>query len=552
MPQFNLPKKHVSTVQLWTSLLLIVLAFVFSMSPIITLDVFSNLEDDNMSEAFEELDLDELLAELDLDPDFFEDYEELEVSSPKLIHSIMLFVKLVRAAAADEDDREEMFEDFKDYLDSEEGEEAIATALGLGLAIMNTLDLDAIMGDGDDGEGSENEMDGIAAMVNMIFGTLISMIGLFAVIFMTLFLPIIFGIMALASLITALKNIKTPENAAPALASKLPGKIALPFTIMLFQCVVPGMTYASGVVSITVLVIIATVLNLAATRMRTYEAEDFKYLNIVQGCSLVGIIGFLIFFFNIIKTGVFKAFLNGEFFTCLIGALLAEELDYDAEMGFIVCGVLMLVYLVIVLNSRDYIVKSTRRLSCAVKRDRVGFKKIFTDNHIVRAIFTLAAFIIPTYILGKEYEFEDIFPDGADGLTTATEEFTFLDAMKSSGERALSTALIGIIIMIVAEVAVIVLKKIFCSHITADKAEEILIGAAPTVETSSFVYFAKKANKVEAEATETAEATDDEPIEFPDEAPAEEAAEEATEEVAEEATEEATVEASSSDDIVVG
>ena len=512
MPQFNLPKKHVSTVQLWASLLLIVLAFVFSLSPIITLDVFSSVEDSELAETFEDLDLDDLLAELDLDADFFEDYEELEISAPKLISSVMLFVKLVQAAA-DED-----FEDFEDYLDSEKGEEAIATALGLGLAIMNTLDLDAITGDGEDSESDG----GASAIISMIFGTMISMIGLFAVLGITIFLPFIFGFMALGSLIKALKNIKTPENAAPALASKLSGKIALPFTLMLFQCVVPGMTYGSGIAAIAVIVIIATVLNLAATRARTYEIEDFKYLNIVQGCSIVGIIGFLVFFFNIIKTGIFKAFISGDFFITLVGALLAEEFDYEAEMGFVVCGILMLVYLIIVLNAKDYIVKSTRRLSCAVKRDRVGFKKVFTDNHIVRAAFTLLAFIIPSYVLGQEYEVEDIFPDGISSeadIVFGSDELVFLD-ISSKGERALSAALVGIILMIVAEVAIFVLKKVFCSNIDADKAEEILIGQSPAIETDSLIYFARKANK--ADAVEVA----DEAVDA-----------EATEEVSEEAEE---------------
>jgi translation initiation factor 2B subunit (eIF-2B alpha/beta/delta family) len=55
MPQFNLPRKLVSTVQLWASLLLIILAFVFSMTPIITLKNIEN--EDKINEMIAELDL---------------------------------------------------------------------------------------------------------------------------------------------------------------------------------------------------------------------------------------------------------------------------------------------------------------------------------------------------------------------------------------------------------------------------------------------------------------------------------------------------------------
>ena len=272
MPQFNLPRKLVSTVQLWASLLLIILAFVFSMTPIITLKNIENADKIN-----------EMMTELDLGTDIPIE-EETEISSPKMISSISLIVKIVGAATAEGEDKAEKAEELEEFLKTDKGKEAVATAVCLAVAIVKTVDV----------ESSSN-------FFSFIFNIVISIVGLIAVLLITLALPFVFGIIALISLIKALKNIRTPENAAPALAKKLPGMISLPLILMLFQCVIPGMTYASGVVAICVLAVIATVLNFAASRAREYPNEQFKYLNIVQGCSVVGIVGFLVFFFNIIR-----------------------------------------------------------------------------------------------------------------------------------------------------------------------------------------------------------------------------------------------------------
>ena len=448
MPQFNLPKKIVSTVQLWASLLLIVLAFVFSMTPIITLN---NVE--NADEIFE------MMGELDLGDVGQYIEEETEVSSPKLISSISLLVKIVSAASDDEGQGEN---DLAEYLDTEEGKEAVATTLCLAASIVKTIDFE--------------DSDGIFSVV---FNVLVGIIGLFTVLLITLALPFVFGIIALISLIKALKNIKTPENAAPSLSRKLPGMISLPLILMLFQCVVPGMTYASGVVAICIISVVATVLNFVASRARMYQKDQFKYLNVVQGCSLVGIIGFLVFFFNIIRTGIFKAFISGGYAEYLTKALAAKDAGADVNGGYIVDGVLMIIYLVIMLSAVAYLEKAARRFSCSAKRERKrGLIGMFSsakikDNDIVAAILCLAAFIIPTYIAGAKHGYFN------PSSTESTGDFSFLNLAEAQ-EGYLNGALVGIIIMIVAEIAVIVLKKVFCADIKAEDTEAVLTGNAKT------------------------------------------------------------------------
>lgn len=450
MPQLNLPRRLVSTVQLWASLLLIVLAFVFSMTPIIT------FEFDGLDNFLEASGLEGEYPELD---EFFDDLEDLdgfEVSSPKIIGSISILAEFLTALIEEDEDA---FEDFLDHLDSEEGHEALATAFSFAIPIFNNIDG---MEDGD-----------TATIIN----TIITMFALIAVFFISLFFPVIFGFSALGAIIKSLKNIRTPEVGAPALAKKLPAKITLALLLMLLQCVVPGMSYASGLVAICVLSITSTVLNLLATRCREYPSEQFKYLNIVQGCAVINIVGFLLFFFNIINTGIFNSFM-GEFIPYFAEVLMLRD-PSDANMAFIIDGVLIIFYLSIVLGSRHHLRKSTARLTCSAKHERrKGFIGLFMpaklrDSDIVSSVLCLIAYIIPTYIMGVKHGYRDITSNKAEG------NFSFLDLNKD-GEAALSAALVGIILMIVADVAVIVLKKVFCSKLTKEDADAVLAGSAKT------------------------------------------------------------------------
>ena len=477
MPQFNLPRKLVSTVQLWASLLLIILAFVFSMTPIITLKNIENA--DKINEMISELDLG---VEIPIE-------EETKISSPKMISSISLIVKIVSAATAEGEEQTGKSNDLKEFLETEKGKEAVATAVCLAVAIVKTLDF----------ESSDN-------FLSFIFNILISIIGLLAVLLITLALPFVFGIIALISLVKALRNIKTPENAAPSLAKKLPGMISLPLILMLFQCVVPGMTYASGVVAICILAVIATVLNFAASRAREYPTEQFKYLNIVQGCSVVGIVGFLVFFFNIIRTGIFKAFVSGKYAAYLVSALAAKEKGVDVHGGYIIDGVLMIVYLVVMLSSVTYLEKTARRLSCAVKRERkkglIGalIPSKIKDNDVVTAILCLATFIVPTYIAGAKHGYLNV------ASTESTGDYSFL-VLSEDQQGFLDAALVGIIIMIVAEIAVIVLRKVLCSKMKIEDAEALIIGNA---KTSDEILAEAKQIVAEAEATVVATSTEPE------------------------------------------
>ena len=108
MFQLKAPRKIVSTVQLWVSVALIVLALVFSMMPIISFDLSmpeiglgeDGFEVDAGQADFRET-VEEMIAELIGRP--VEIPDQVNVSLPSLIGSVSLIFKVVGAAGDGED-----------------------------------------------------------------------------------------------------------------------------------------------------------------------------------------------------------------------------------------------------------------------------------------------------------------------------------------------------------------------------------------------------------------------------------------------------------------
>lgn len=482
MKQFNVPRKIVSTIQMWGSLLLILLALIFSFTSIITLKTFENASD-----------ISEMISEVVPGADL-EIPEEIEVSAPKLVGSISLIAKVVGVSIdaanppttpEEAEDQAKAREELDAYLESEEGKEDITTAIALAVTVMNTFDF----------EGN----DGILAMVLNVF---ISLVGFLGVLILVFVIPIMLIVKFIQALITCLKNMKTPENGSAAVGNKLSDMVSMPLVLMLFQCVVPGMSYASGIVTICILSIISVVLNFVVSRLREYPAKQFRYLNILQLPAFVGIIGFLVFFFNLINTGIFKSFTSGTFAAYMTSSLAIDAAGGTPNNSYIVDAILMLVYLVIVLSCTTYLDKATRRFSCTVKADKPnGLIGLFMkgkakDNGLVTAIISLAIFIIPTVVSGMKHYY-------LDPTSTADEGVASFLILTPDQESALTGALIGIIIMIIADISVLVLKKIFCKDLTEDEATELMMGKA---KTSAEKLAEAEAIVAEAEAAKAAEA----------------------------------------------
>ena len=468
MRQLNVPKKLTSTIQIWVSVLLLVIATSLSLTPIITLNTGDNIATIN-----------EMIADVAPDSDF-EIPEEVDVSAIKLVKSIGVMSKIMSAATkgVKENDVSNTGSEIAAILDTPEGQETIVIAISMVSTVASNFD--------------KNDT-GTSGVLASVLTILVSIIALLALLALTFIIPIMLAWATITALVSALTNLDTPEEVSTKIARKLPAFISMPFTLMLFQCVVPGMTYGSGIVGVCVAAILAAVLGLVISRLRSYDPAAFNYLNIVQGVSLVGVIGFVVFFFNLVKTNIFTTFLRGNFATYVTNVGIAMAVDKNAEVqqGYLVDLILILVYVVLALSSVSYLEKCAQRLACSKSANKKGaFPK---DTCIGRAIVMLAIYILPTVVMGRKSFFED-----PTDMAALQGEKSFLE-LSDVQAGALNKVLVGVIIILLAEIALIVLKAVFCKGMNTESMQALMSGA----ETAPVAEEATEA----AETVETVEAT---------------------------------------------
>ena len=488
MRQLNVPKKLTATVQIWVSVLLLVIATSLSLTPIITLNTGDNIDTIN-----------EMIDDIAADSDFVIP-ETVDVSAIKLVKSIGVMSKIMSATmkGVKDKDMSNTGSEVATILDTPEGQETIVIAISLVSTVASNYDKE------------DTDTSGVLASVLTI---LVSIVALLALLALTFIIPIMLAWATITALVSALVNLDDPEEVSTKIARKLPAFISMPFTLMLFQCVVPGMTYGSGIVGVCVASILSAVLGLVISRLRSYDDAAFRYLNIVQGVSLAGVIGFVIFFFNLVKTNIFTAFLRGNFaeYVAKVGLAMAKDKNASVRQDYLVDLLLILIYVVLALASVGYLEKCAQRLACSKSANKKGaFPK---DTCIGRAIVMLAVYILPTVVMGRMSYYDD-------PTSTAEGTASLLDVADINGS-ALNTMLVGAIIILLAEIALIVLKAVFCKGMNTESMQALMSGAdtAPAAEEAAEAVEATEAAETEATAEETAE----------------EAAPEATEETAEEA-----------------
>ncbi|MBE6602683.1 MAG: hypothetical protein E7637_09330 [Ruminococcaceae bacterium] len=483
-------KKTVTILRVWISVLLAILALVISVQPMITLQTVQN--EDKIDKLINELDLDVLDGE--------ELPDEVEIGVGTMISNVGLIADLVGAI------KDKNFDSLEESLSSEDAKDALISFVALASTVSGPML---------DGDGSSG---GTAVWVE----TIVVGLALLVLLFMIIFLPISMFIKAIGALVTGCSNIKTPEKAAGKLSRTLVKFLSFVFTLMVFQSLIPGMSYGSGVLPLLIIAIASVVMGVLASRLQRYTKNEFTYLNVAQGVSIVGIAGFCLFFFNMMKTGVFTSFLRSNFAVELVRAVNGK-----GEMSVLIDCALVIFLWALLLGSVKYLIKCVSRLSCSVKAG---------DVFPVRGIFLLIIAILPRY------------------LGSASREQVYV-AFTDEGVSALNLALVGAIIVVVAEFAMIILKGTLCKKLTEEERVAVITGTklaeatvevVPTVEEMMGGMHESEAPAAEATAPE-AEAATEEAVEeaAAEEAATEEAAEEAaTEEAAEEAaTEEAAEEA---------
>ena len=436
----NISKRKTATIQVWVSLTLILLALIMSFMPIIKVNT-ENLK--NTVEKFidnDNVDLD------DIDWDVLP--KEVEFTAPNLIQSSIFFADII-SFTSENHDADALAEYVKEKVEEETSKDALASAFAI-LSIFS--------------DSANPEMN-TSNPLPMIFSITVSFFAFLYIILTILIIPIILIINAIIALAYAIANTKSPEKATPKVSSRLTGLLSVLFMILLFQCALPQVSFAWGAILLLIITAVSIIMNSVAIRLPAYRKEDMMYANIVQGTSLIGILGFLIFFFSLIKTGILTSFINGPFFS-FVQEFDAIENLYASD--YLIDAILMLFYILFIFITIDYISKVTRRLSLSCKKE---------SRLIVLPILALPVFIIPTIIKTKQNL--NIVDNGEVLFETSSLYLT------DSGETALIFVLIGIIIMILAEIAYLVVPKILCKNMTSDEKLLVITGKMPEFDPST-------------------------------------------------------------------
>ena len=436
----NLPKKLVSSVHVLVAFVLIIVALIGSFMPIVTLKVDVNNETamEAITDVWNEISKDKLKKS-----DF---KEPVNISAPKLLSMAGIIVELVN----DPEDAADAVEDLD--------KETLLAALAFIGTFAAAVDVDAL-------EDADED-----SIITVIFTIVLTYVCLVYVLIATLIIPIIFLFMALFALMSVLRNAKDLSGAVNGVGKKLPGRMSIPLTIMLYQCVLPTMGIGAGTKLIFAMALAAVALNVLATRTHSYNSDEFKYLNVVQGASLLGIIGYVIFFFNIIDTNIISTFISGDWIVYVTRVAIDSAAGKSvSDYGFIVDGVMMLIYVSLVLGSVKYFNKCLRRISCTLcsaKREEDP-----KDCFIVKAVFMLFIYILPTIVAGHENGLSSVTKSIKNGGNKPS-----LDLGDAQG--ALTAAFVGLIIILVAEIGLAVLKKVFCEDVHTESKVAVMSGTA--------------------------------------------------------------------------
>ncbi len=222
------------------------------------------------------------------------------------------------------------------------------------------------------------------------------------------------------------------------------GAISLFPVLLLLMVLVPEVQFGWAIFTVLWLSVAALVLNLAASRLKYYEADDFKYLNILQIVSACSFVGFLMFFFGFAGSDVISALWSGvakleiESFTDILENILTTIL-----VSMIISGLMSIL---------KFMTNSVTRLCCMSKSK--------SATHIVSTSMGLVTILALVAL---------IFTDFALDLGDGTASFVI--------------AALGVVIMFASEIVLKVLPAALCPTVSGQRRKEIVTGAYTYEET---------------------------------------------------------------------
>lgn len=363
----------------------------------------------------------------------------------------------------------------------------------------NDIDPDKLQSDMDKFEDNANELSEslqsdefvgfvtlIVAVVSAFSESFLLGIVYLALIVMAIILPILATIRFLIALVSFIKHISAPEISFSTIVKGYGAVFSMFPLLWLMKIIAPAVEFSSGVTVMVALLIVGLALNLVASRLKAYTPSQFKYINLLQGMSAIGIVGYFIFMLNISGMDLF-----GHIWDALPAFVKSAEFS-EYALPYI----MIMIMVVLMISATSYVANIACRLACMVPAPKVvaGRPVQFAkDTYIASAAMSLGLIIAPIVLMVTKFSL-DLGDDMASFVIFS----------------------IGIIIMFVAEILMATLKKMLCSDTTAEDVHAVLTGCptgdvseAPAAQEAA----ATEATAQEAVAEETVEIVTDEAVE---------------------------------------
>ncbi len=258
-------------------------------------------------------------------------------------------------------------------------------------------------------------------------------------------LPLIVLFSAFFALLGFLFNLKNPGKASHKI-SKAFHRILNIFPLLLLILVfLPDVKFGGAVYGILALCLVGIGIGLLVSRIKPYDGDDFKYINLLQATSALSLVGYVLFFVNIVKSKLF----NSVF--AAVSGRAVTELASSVATGSGEVDTVPLVMAVVLVYAAYSVIKSMTRLVTRF----ACMSKSKSPTHVFKALLGLLVAVIPIVMMSGDIN------------------LTLTSAQKGN----FAAMIVGLVLMLAAEIALYVLPNKLCPNCTAERRREIVTGS---------------------------------------------------------------------------
>lgn len=261
---------------------------------------------------------------------------------------------------------------------------------------------------------------------------------------LTISLPITAVIATIRALIGVISNRSDVGKALHKISRAFYSVIAVFPMVLLVLVMVPDVRMGGAVYTIMGCCIACLVINFVGSRIKHYEGQDLRYINILQILCVVGLVGYVIFFFNFMQSGIINAAYST--FAKSVGTEIGEAIGGDKSVDYVPI-VLTILLLIAVLSALDNLTRIVTRFACMNK----GKSAV----SIGTAVISLLVIALPIVMKSMDIDFE----------------------IAEESMSAFTVTSVGVGIMAAAEILLAVLINKLCPAVSKERRQEIVTGA---------------------------------------------------------------------------